>query len=268
MLTMLGESYEVYFDSESLRADPGDLVFYTMPMRPQVIPLGTIPVECGVGYDFKPWGAYRVYESEAWRHYCFGKWQVPLEHRRNSWVVPWAFDPDEWPLGDGSGGYVSYLGRLFPDKGIAAIFEVAKALPDVLFRIASADYWSYAALPNIEIVGPLYGATRADFLGKAVAHLCPTEYVEPLGGSAIEAMLCGTPIVASNYGGFTESVSGRGFLCSSPAEMARAVEFGRYPRESVRAAAMSKYSIGAVLPKWIMVLGQLRTLGTSAEVNR
>jgi glycosyltransferase involved in cell wall biosynthesis len=273
MLAMLGEAYEAYWDAESMQADPGDLVFYTMPMGPQVVPLGTIPVECGVGYDLKPWGAYRVYESEAWRHYCFGKWDVSLKHRRNSWVVPWAFDPDEWPLGDGSGAYVSYMGRLFPDKGIATIIEIAKALPNVLFRVASTEHWAYTALPNLEMVGPLYGTARADFLGKAVAHLCPTEYVEPLGGSAIEAMLCGTLVVCSTYGGFSESVMDKvsGFRCRDSAEMIPYIEAllnsWMVDRLVVRQHAMA-YAIQNVLPHWEHCLSQLRTLGTSAEVSR
>lgn len=268
MLQMLNEEHEVYTADDTFRTDKGDIVFYTYCLGAQVVRAGTIPVECGVGYDLTPWGAYRVYESEAWRHYNFGKYNVPLHHRRNSWVIPWAFDHDKWPLGDGSGGYVSYLGRTMSDKGMQALSECCAALPNVLFRLASTEFYCGPTFPNLEIVGPLYGEARAEFLGKAVAHLCPTEYVEPLGGSAIEAMLCGTPVISSNYGGFTESVVNllSGLRCKSSKQMIAAFdEVYKIPRESVRHQALLRYSIQLIVNKWREALPEIKLLGTSTK---
>ena len=268
ILGRIDEGFALHQDDEKFEARTGDLVFYTWPDVKELI-LDTIPVECGVGYEFRPWGPWRVYESETWRHYCFGKYNPPVIHRQNSWVIPWAFDMDEWPAGTGEGGYVSYLGRLARDKGIGALIELARRLPTVPFKIASADVPSLLAdaPTNVEFVGPIHGNARAKFLGDAVVHVCPTEYVEPLGGSAIEAQLCGTPVVASNYGGFVETISAgvSGMLCKSVMQMEAAIvqyldEYARSQRPSVRAWAATKFSLEAVAPRWRSALFEMRAL--------
>lgn len=280
MLGRLGEPVAVYaHETEPFgptgyggRAQHGDLVFFpwneTRPLVPH-----TISVECGVGYETRPWGPWRVYESEAWRHYCFGKYEEPLERRRASWVIPWAFDPEEWPLGAGAGGYVSYLGRLAPDKGIKTILRLAHLMPDVRFKIGSTE--NAFALgrdvpPTVEFVGSVLERERAAFLGGAVAHLCPTEYVEPLGGSAVEAMLCGTPVVSSNYGGFTESIlhGVSGFRCMTVDEMVRAIRDAEtLSRDAVRAVAEARYSQNVVTEKWRIALAQMRAFFAKGELD-
>lgn len=90
------------------------------------------------------------------------------------------------------------------------------------------------------------------------------------GGSAIEAMLCGTPVVCSNYGGFTESVV-YGARCFSVDEMISSIrEYVSSPvfRPPFRSSIADRYSIDVVSEDWKHCLSQLRTLGTSAEVIR
>lgn len=268
VLGRIDEGFALRQDDEKFEARAGDLVFYTWPAVKELIP-DTISVECGVGYEFRPWGPWRVYESEAWRHYCFGKYNPPLIHRQNSWVIPWAFDLDEWPLGRGDGGYVSYLGRLANDKGIRTIVELARRLPKVSFKIASGDSASLADAPsNLELVGPIHGTARAKFLGDAAVHLAPTEYVEPLGGSAIEAQLCGTPVVASNYGGFVETIEPghTGMLCRSIDQMEAAIGqfldvYARSVRPAIREQTAARFSIEAAMPRWRSALFEMRRLG-------
>lgn len=247
----------------------GDLVFYTWPEK-RVIPSGVVPIECGVGYDFAPWGPWRVYESEAWRHWHFGRYPQSPEQMRLSWVIPWAFSVDEWPLGEGRGGYVSYLGRLARDKGVRFIIELAQRMPKTAFKVASTDegcgMWSDLPV-NVEFVGPVLGLDRAKFLGGAAVHLCPTEYVEPLGGSAIEAQLCGTPVVASNYGGFTETIEPgvTGMLCRSIDQMQASLgqyldEIARFQRPMIRERAVERFSLEAIAPRWRAALFEMREL--------
>lgn len=277
VLDILGEAYAAHGD-ETWGWAEGDLIFYTYPPELGYAPLvknatAVIQVECGVGYDVAPWGPLRVYESEIWRHYCFAKHNEPLARRRNSWVIPWAFDRAAWPLGSGTGKYVSFLGRLMPDKGIRALVELARKLPDTLFKVASTDamngLWVRNEPPpsNVEFVGPVLGGDRAQFLGAAFAHLCPTEFVEPLCGSAIEAMLCGTPVVTSNYGGFVETVEEgvTGFRCTSVDEMVDAIKRADdLDRRWCRALTQQKFSIEAAVPRWRKALAQMRALQCSS----
>jgi glycosyltransferase involved in cell wall biosynthesis len=272
ILDLLGEPNAWFRESRPPAA--GDLVFYSFPEAQQLHP-GTIAIECGVGWDAPPWGPWRVYESEAWRHYSFGRYPAKqtLEHRRNSWVIPWAFDHGQWELGAGAGGYVSYLGRIAFDKGIRELLEMARARPSVRFKVASEDGALPDCPPNVSFVGPIYGTDRSKFLGDAVAHLCATEYVEPLGGTAIEAMLCGTRVIASNYGGFTETIIDgmTGRLCSSVAEMLAALDEAlaapSFARPVIRTAAVNGFSINAALPKWRRALEQMRALPPVGKEN-
>jgi glycosyltransferase involved in cell wall biosynthesis len=280
VLDRLREPVSTYsFEQEAFSLDgyggcakAGDLVFFSWSdPHPLCASRHILSIECGVGYDRKPWGPLRVYESEAWRHYCFGKYDEPLDRRRNSWVIPWAFDPAVWSLGTGSGGYVSYLGRLSPDKGIRTLVALARRLPNTEFRVASTDHEcglgardAVHDLPkNLVAVGAVYGARRAAFLGNAAAHLCPSEFIEPLCGSAIEAMMCGTPVIASNYGGFTESIVDglSGFRCATIDEMVDGIEnASALSRDVVQAITESGYGLHAAQEKWRKALVQMRVL--------
>lgn len=230
------------------------IVFHSFPLSDAAVQ-AEMRVECGVGYDTAPRAdVLRVYESEAWRHYLWGKYGSTLADRRRSWVIPWAFDEEEWPLGTG-GDYVSYLGRMMPDKGFRAIYEVARKMPSTRFKIAGKGGRPLREdpPPNVEYVGPVYGTERAAFLGGALAHLCPTEYVEPLNGSAIEAMLCGTPVVSTSWGGFTETVvdGTTGFRCADAEEMVQALGAARgLARSDVRRITRAKFCMDAAAVKW------------------
>lgn len=265
ILEQLEEPFRTYASGERFRTIDGDLVFYSYPEGPQQLIRGTIPVECGVGYDSPPWGAWRVYETQAWRHFMFGKYAQSLEARRNSWVIPWAFDPEAWPpaMPEQPRSYVTFLSRLASDKGINALLAVADACPDLLFSIGSTESPPAGGFrgANVQFVGaPTH---RASFLGGAIAHLCPTEYVEPLGGSAIEAQLCGTPVIASSYGGFTETIFDgvTGFLCSSVDEMIEGVRRAEsLDRRQISRLAISRYGIDAAAVKWRKALAQMRRI--------
>jgi glycosyltransferase involved in cell wall biosynthesis len=277
VLDILDEPYSTH-GTEAWGWVEGDLIFYTYPSEPGYAPLvegaAVTEIECGVAYDAPPCGPLRVYETEIWRHYCFAKYDEPLHRRRNSWVIPWAFDRDAWPLGSGAEKYVSFLGRLTPDKGIRALTEVARKLPSMSFKVASTDavngLWIRNEPPpsNIEFVGPVLGTDRAQFLGAARVHLCPTEFVESLCGSAIEAMLCGTPVVTSNYGGFVETVDEgvTGFRCASVDEMVESIKRAdEVERARCQAVTQQKFSIEAAVPRWRKALVQIRALPYTAS---
>lgn len=210
------------------RIQPGDFILHTIgdyhaglvKTFPQAI-----HVESGIGYMSGGFGAYRIFESEAWRHWHFGRHhdadKGALDAFKNGYtggpydpantfVVPNYYDPEEWPCGDGSGGYVLFAGRNIAAKGIAEVYEIARRLPEQKFKIAGGAEDGLGAIlrgfniPNIELVGTVNGTARAELYGNAMCMAMPTRYVEPFGGSGAEAMLCGTPLLASAWGAFTE----------------------------------------------------------------
>jgi glycosyltransferase involved in cell wall biosynthesis len=222
-------------------------------------------LETGIGYP-AACEKYRVYESYAWMHYHLGK------ERRDGcdywWVIPNYYDPDEWPLGSGDGGYLVYLGRLNRDKGLDIIWEVAKARPDLpVILCGQGDPSPWLTLPNMRYLPPIHGAGREKLLGDALCTLMPTRYVEPFGGVTVESLLCGTPVLASSYGSFTETIDHgvNGFRCRTLADWLEAVDSvvlaGAFSdRQSIRRDAVRRYSMWALAREYDRVFHQLADL--------
>ena len=115
------------------------------------------------------------------------------------------------------GGYLAFLGRISPEKGIERAIEIAQRV-GMRLRIAAkiergADerYWRERIAPLIddpliEFVGEVDEAGKPAFLGNAAALLFPIDWPEPFGLAMIEAMSCGTPVLAWRNGSVPEIV--------------------------------------------------------------
>ena len=90
---------------------------------------------------------------------------------------------------------------------------------------------------------------RNHYMSRATAVLCPTQYIEPFNCVAVEAQLCGTPVISTDWGGFTETVEQgvSGFRCNYLGEFVDAIAACKdlSPRV-IRDRAVSKYSLEAV----------------------
>lgn len=116
-----------------------------------------------------------------------------------------------------TGDYLAFLGRISPEKGPDKAIEIAvkSGLPlKIAAKIDDADrlYWTrviepmVAAHPNVEFVGEIDESRKADFLGNALALLFPICWPEPFGLVMIEAMSCGTPVIAFDHGSVPEVI--------------------------------------------------------------
>lgn len=193
-------------------------------------------LEYSIGYRgiFAP---FRVYQSHAWRHVAFGYTGID-GGREFDEVIPPCYEVDDFPLLEGASNFVAYCGRLDSGKGIQTACEAAKAAGIELVVIGHGDtknitYGSY--------VGAVSNEERNKILAGARAVLMPTRYVEPFGNVCAEAQLCGTPVISTDYGSFTETVEhGRtGFRCAHLGGFVQAIHDAagldkRYIRERAR----------------------------------
>jgi glycosyltransferase involved in cell wall biosynthesis len=136
-------------------------------------------------------------------------WTGTVYHGLPSGLLP--FTPV--PQGD----YVAFLGRVSAEKGLVNAINIAAraGLPlKIAAKIDKADreYWSgtvqplIAAHANVEFIGEIGERDKAEFLGNARALLFPIEWPEPFGLVMIEAIACGTPVIAFPRGSVPEII--------------------------------------------------------------
>jgi len=117
---------------------------------------------------------------------------------------------------DPEGGYLAFLGRISPEKRPDRAIAIAQALGMPLKIAAKVDradqrYWTETIEPlvrgkNVEFVGEIDETQKSGFLGNARALLFPIDWPEPFGLVLIEAMACGTPVLAFDKGSAREII--------------------------------------------------------------
>ncbi len=120
------------------------------------------------------------------------------------------------PIFSPRGGYVAFLGRISPEKRPDRAIQIARALGVPLKIAAKVDkadqeYFRSAIEPlvggaDVEFVGEINELQKGEFLGEALALLFPIDWPEPFGLVMIEAMSCGTPVLAFRHGSVPEIV--------------------------------------------------------------
>lgn len=231
------------------RVQPGDLICHPFGHSHSVLLndlKSHIHIETGIGYPTLMSGTMRIFESYAWRHYHCAK-----EDRQGTnyeWVIPNYFEIRDWAPRYEPGQYIAFLGRISQCKGLDTILEIAKYLDNkkiVLCGQGDSTPWQH---PNIEYWGPLCGKQRSEFMRHAICSIMPTTFIEPFGGSGVEGMLCGTPLIATDYGAFTETVIDgvTGYRCKTLLDWLEAIDrVHTIDRKAVAATARAKYSLEA-----------------------
>lgn len=170
-------------------------------------------------------------------------------------VIHHGVDPAAFPVGAGQGGYLACLGRMTPDKGIREAIVLARqaGLP---LRVAAKnrdpaerDYFHTEIEPllggDIEYVGEVGGTDKLQLLGDAVALLNPLRWAEPFGLVMVEALACGTPVIATCAGAAPEIVTDgvTGYLRPEPEDLLGVLGcLDRLDRAACRAAVEGHFS--------------------------
>jgi glycosyltransferase involved in cell wall biosynthesis len=196
-------------------------------------------------------------------------------------VIHHGLDIDDIPVGGGNGGYACALGRMTPSKGIREAVLVAReaGLP---LRIAAKmreplerQYFDECIRPllggNIEYLGELNAAEKYQLLGGAFALLNPIQWPEPFGLVMIEALACGTPVVATRYGSAPEIVADgdTGFLRSDLSSLAEALNHAReLNRHRCRETAVSCFGTSRMVDAHVGLYSRLLEADREDRGNR
>ena len=152
--------------------------------------------------------------------------------------------------------YLAFLGRIAPEKGPDKAIRIARACGIPLKMAAKVDradqvYFESVIRPmlaeggGVELIGEISDAQKPAFLSGAHALLMPIDWPEPFGLVMIEAMACGTPVIACNRGSVPEIVDdGRtGFIVEDETGAIAAVQrLAQLPRERVRAGFEARFT--------------------------
>lgn len=172
-------------------------------------------VEPFIGYT-GTFANFRVFESNPHMHYCYGLASDDNGHFYDS-VIPNFFEVSDFPARSKKDDYFLYIGRLIARKGPEIAVEVTRRLGvDLIMagqgvaenepgRLVGTDGMVYEG-DHITHIGTVGVEDRAELMGKAQATFVPTTYLEPFGGVSIESLLCGTPVIASDFGVFPETI--------------------------------------------------------------
>ncbi len=133
------------------------------------------------------------------------------------------------------GGYLAFLGRISREKRVDRAIRIARAVGmplKIAAKVDKADQEYFKAViepmlsePGVEFVGEIDERRKASFLGEARALLFPIDWPEPFGLVMIEAMACGTPVLAFRHGSVPEVIDDgvTGFIVDSEAEAIRRI---------------------------------------------
>jgi glycosyltransferase involved in cell wall biosynthesis len=153
------------------------------------------------------------------------------------------------------GTYLAFLGRLAPEKGPEVAIRIANAA-DIPLRIAAkvprgeTRYFEERLQPQIdgkriELIGEVNDRQKEGFLAGAAALIFPIDWPEPFGLVMIEAMACGTPVIAFRRGSVPEVIEHglSGFIVDNEAEAVDAVRrLGELDRRQVRQAFERRFT--------------------------
>jgi len=202
----------------------------------------------------------------------FARWLGTVQHGIPASLLPFSPRPE--------GQYLAFLGRISPEKGPERAIAIAKRVGIPLKLAAKVDaadrnYFANEIRPLlddplIEFIGEINDADKGAFLGNAIALLFPIDWPEPFGLVMIEAMACGTPVVAWPCGAVPEviedGVTGR-IVDTEDAAVAAVAEVARFDRRRIRQVFERRFSAEVMANNYVSLYQQLLHSGNAERVR-
>lgn len=197
-------------------------------------------------------------------------WAGTIHHGLPADLLPARLGGDE--------GYLAFLGRISPEKRPDRAIRIAARSGKPLKIAAKIDnvdraYWEseiaplVSTYPNIDFIGEINEAQKADFLGGASALLFPIDWPEPFGLVMIEAMACGTPVIAFRCGSVPEVIDHgvSGFIVDSEDQAVEAVgRLAELDRRQVRAVFDARFTADRMAADYVKLYHALPGARTEA----
>jgi glycosyltransferase involved in cell wall biosynthesis len=215
------------------RKKPGDLIacFYGIDNRQAAEANSDLKiVEPSIGYTVSAvFAPYRVFVSYAQMHMYYGYKNMIMNPSWFDDVIYNAITPDEFEFNENKNNYFLYFGRVIESKGIHTAIQVTEHTGQklVIAGPGSLAHLGYKTLPShVEYVGPCDALKRKELMKNAKALIGATNYVEPFGNMVVESLMSGTPVITTDWGGFTETVihNKTGFRCREFKDFVSAIE--------------------------------------------
>jgi glycosyltransferase involved in cell wall biosynthesis len=173
-------------------------------------------------------------------------------------------DIGEFAVHPSPGEHLLFFGRIHPDKGTAHAIEVARRCGrrlDIAGIIQDEEYFRDEVAPfvdgeRVRYLGSVDTSERAEVLGRAHALLHLIDFDEPFGYSVVEAMACGTPVIANSRGSMGELITQgvTGFLVDDIDSAVAAVgAAGELDRRTIAEHAAQRFKVAAMIDKYVDV---------------
>lgn len=161
-----------------------------------------IVVEPGIGHNMS-FTRHRIFESYAWMHTVYGQEKIEYPSFYDA-VIPAYYDLEDYRYSAKKDDYFFFVGRPTPLKGLDIAVSVVEEIGGKLYVAGRGNQYRNSRVT--EFIGLVNIRERARWMSRAKATFIPTLYVEPFGSVLVESLLCGTPVITTDFGAFTETV--------------------------------------------------------------
>ncbi len=182
------------------------------------------------------------------------------------------------PIFNPRGGYVAFLGRIAQEKRPDRAIEIACALGIPLKIAAKVDRADEAYFreviapllnrPGVEFIGEINEQQKSEFLGEALALLFPVDWPEPFGLSMVEAMACGTPVLAFRCGSVPEVIE-EGVTGAIVDDLDQAIavlpRLFAFDRRAIRRGFEERFAASRMAKDYVSVYRSVLKSGRTAE---